>query len=68
MLPADEGGLATPFWKMKPRPVDVPTGVGVAVVDAVLGVREEFLLITVEGVCFKKEPRVLLMPENLGPI
>ena len=26
-------GLATPFWKTKPRPVEVPTGVGVAVKD-----------------------------------
>jgi hypothetical protein len=47
--------------------VDVPTGVGVAVVDAALGVRDEFLLIILEGVCFKKDPRALLMPENLGP-
>ena len=27
-------GLATPFWKTMPRPVEVPTGVGVAVEDA----------------------------------
>lgn len=70
MLPdEDEGGLATPFWKTKPRPVDTPTGVGVAVVDAALGVRDEFLLIIEDGVCFKKEPRVLLVPapENLDP-
>ena len=65
MLP-DEGGLATPFWKTKPRPVDAPTGVGVAVDDTVFGVRDDVLLI-VEGVCFKKEPRVRLVPENLGP-
>ena len=58
-------GLATPFWKTKPRPVDVPTGVGVAVED-VFGVREEFLLV-MDGVLFKKEPRVRLMQENLVP-
>ena len=44
--------------------MDTPTGLGVAVDGTALGVRDEFLLS--KGACFKKEPRVRLMPDSLG--
>lgn len=57
-------GRATPFWKTKPRPVDTPTGVGVAVDVTEFGVTRDEVLLR-DGICFKKEPRARLMPENL---